>query len=334
MTQSVNFTEKVFLAVGDMLAGFAAGGAPGSERKFDAGLFQWAEFEVLATSATGGNGNLVLSNITRRPNGDHVFTHGTKALVEYEIAEMGASSYKAERGIGIFTYSSKTLARTKPTLTWDGSTLDTTSPSRISFASSGVYIRLRPAGADGSIPFFNVTTGDDLGMHSAHFASVSSVLIGVADTEWYTPFLWMGEGEIKQAGIYVTTGQAGGEAKLQLYGLHTDGQPGELIKDFTSGGVLDCSSSGAKVVAVTGLWLPKGWYYSRVSAKATSTMPQFQTGGTSGRQTPAGTSAGATIHRFAKSFTYTDPTPNPASTGLTPSTTNTGALLYLKSANT
>lgn len=334
MTQPQNFTAKTVLTPGDHVAGYASGGGSGSERRFDVDLFQKCEWQVDATSTTGGTGSLTLTDVTRRMNGDDYFTHGTLALVEYTITEWGSSSYKVERGYGTFTYSTKVLARTKPTITWDGSTLDNTAPSKISFASSGVTVKMTPAGADGHIPFFNVTTGDDLGMCSAHIQNSTGTLIGTVDVEWYTPFLWTGRGQIVQAGIYVTTGQAGGAAKLALYAVGVDGLPGERIKDFNSGAPFSCTASGAKTVAVTGLWLPPGWYYTGLIATASSTMPTFQSGSASGRISPAGTDSGANIQRFTKSGNYTTGLPSPASTSLSAVSSAMGAVVYLKAANT
>jgi hypothetical protein len=286
---------------------------------------------IEATSTTGGTGALTLSDVSNRPNFDDVFGSSGTRLVSYAINEDANGKY--EWGIGTLTLSTLSLARTKIKATFTGGTYDNTNPSAVSFGTSGVTIWCAPLADDfvPSIPFVTVASpADDMGIPSAHLW-VNSNLAVTLNLEYYVPFLWLGQGDVVQAAIRVTTGVASSNGKVALYEMLSTGLPGVQLADF---GVLSTVTSASNVATTASplpLNLPVGWYYAGF---VFSHGPSIRGHTGNGTATPAGTSAGNPITGFTKAGSYASGLPGPASTGLTALTGAPAPALYLKPRNT
>lgn len=222
-------------------------------------------------AGTSGNGAVTLTQITSTPRFSTVF--GTQATtVRYVIED--TVNKKFESGIG--SVASNVLTRTRPQITWDGSTWDDSTPSPIAFGSTptsgDVVVRISalaeefqraPAGINNSISgLANWSIYRTNNAYQQSGAGTSRTL--TAAREYYQCYLLNYAGSLE--GIqFEVTGSAAGNMKMALYSVASNGLPGSKIVDFTT---TSTGTTGVKTDTATGswspagkVWLSPGWYY-------------------------------------------------------------------------
>lgn len=226
------------------------------------------------TSIAGasGNGAVTLTQITSVPRFSTVF--GTQATtVRYVIED--TVNKKFESGIG--SVASNVLTRTRPQITWDGSTWDDSTPSPIAFGSTptsgNVVVRISALaeslgvtlpGANSTIagdptwrdyPITNAAVWDNNGTGEAL----------TADREYYSAYRLDLGGQLNGIQFELTTQQASSGMKMALYSCGHNGLPGAKIVDFNTTAT---TATGIKTDTATGTWSPSGpvwlspgWYF-------------------------------------------------------------------------
>lgn len=288
---------------------------------------------IECTSTTGGTAALTLTPVSNRPAPDDVWGTSGIRRISYAIEE--EANGKFEWGLGTLTLSTLSLARTKIKATFDGGAYDAIAPAAVSFGSSGVTVWIAPQADDfmATVPFsVTASPGDNTGLWSAH-GLLSGGTTLTLDTEFYTPYKWVGQGDITQAAIWVTGGNTASQnVKVAIYEVGDDGFPGRKLYDI---GTFSLASTGlvASTSSPMPFNLPPGWYY--IGMITSHSTPQLRAIGTTILETPAGTSSSAfPTTRFSKAGSYASGLPDPASTGLTASATGSAPQLFLKPRNT
>lgn len=223
-------------------------------------------------AGTSGNGAVTLTQITSTPRFSTVF--GTQdTTVRYVIED--TVNKKFESGIG--SVASNVLTRTRPQITWDGSTWDDSTPSPIAFGSTptsgDVVVRISALAEStaATIPGANSTITGDANWRD--YPITNSVVwdnggageVLTADREYYTCHRLDAGGLLSGVQFEVNTAQASSNLKLALYACGHNGLPGSKIVDFN---VIATTSTGVKTDTTTGTWSPAGpvwlspgWYY-------------------------------------------------------------------------
>lgn len=276
---------------------------------------------IEATSATGGTGALTLTDVTNRPNFDDVFAGTT--LVEYVIEE--EASGKFESGIGSFVASTKVLTRTQVLSTYTGGTYDATTPSAVSFGTSGVTVRCAPT-AD-LTPRAPVSVQSALGDGAYVSTSVLTAASPgnaplTANREYFAPFYWPG-GRVSSVAIYVSALATSAEVKVALYRVGANGLPGARIWS-NNASPFDATGTGLKAASVS-LHLPPGWYYyAYISGHAPSLRAALGQAGS-----PLGYSTGIPINYVYVAGSFATGLADPAATPTVLITNSVAAALFL-----
>ena len=300
----------------------------------------WVEY----TTSTGGTGTLTLTELAGAPSlQDILGTTGTR-WINYTIQEWASGVYsgppaKAEHGIGSFVLSTGVLTRTKLLSTWNGTTYVVKNPSALSFGTTAANIRVNIGQSaeltPDVIPFFNTATpGLDIGIPSAHCpVGAFETQMGSADMMYFTPYKWVGCGEIISVGVGVTLEAASSAVKVGLYEIASTGLPGNRLFDLTGGTPIATIAPGHKTVTCS-FHLPPGWYYACVvSNNAFLSLRAYRVG-------ICGTMTGvlanlSNIAFFMGMGSYTTglPATAPAAGSLTADNTSGGPAIYLKPRN-
>jgi hypothetical protein len=224
----------------------------------------YVEETTTSIAGTSGDGAITLTAITNTPRFSTVF--GTQATTFRYVIEDTVNK-KFETGIG--SVSSNVLTRTRPMVTWDGSTYDDSTPSPLQFGSSpssgDIKIRMSAtAETQGAIrpKYQSLVAGDSTwdsypisptidNQHTTYTGSL------VANVEYYSMY------KVEVAGLLTarrfnvgTTGA--GSIKAALYPMDYLGLPGDKIVDFVTTSV---STSGVKTDSATGSWSPSTGIY-------------------------------------------------------------------------
>lgn len=232
----------------------------------------FVEETTTSIAGTSGNGAVTLTAITGKPRFSTVL--GTQATTVRYVIEDTANN-KFETGIG--SVSSNVLTRTRPQITWDGSTYDDSTPSPIQFGSAptsgdvlirmsataesqGIVINARNSSIAGDSVWRDYPiTADVTWDNSGQNASL------VAGTEYYSCYKLTSSGALTGIQFDVTSAVASSNMKLALYPVGSDGLPGAKIVDFN---VVSTATTGIKTDTTTGTWSPAnpvwltpGWYY-------------------------------------------------------------------------
>lgn len=89
------------------------------------------------------------------------------------------------------------------------------------------------------------------------------------------PFWWAASKMVSMASIHCATAAAGATARIGLYDIANNGNPGVLLQEFTAATQMDVSTTGVKTAQVaTPFWLPAGFYY--VGFQCSSATPAFK----------------------------------------------------------
>lgn len=251
-------------------------------------------------AGTNGDGAVTLTQITGKPRFSSAFGTGAR-VVRYTIEDTVNKKY--ETGTGIV--SSNVLTRTKPIVTWDGTTLSqSNSASPLQFGSSptsgNIEVRMGPTAESQGVtmPGRNSSIAGDANWRDY---PVSGALLAtggngtsyamVANTEYYQMYRLDWAGAL--SGIQFQVGGATfGNIKTALYEVGATGLPVQKIVDFN---VISFASTGVKSDTTTGTWTPAGpiwlepgWYAVGVIADAAITLLGSGTGGDKWGPTPLG----------------------------------------------
>lgn len=232
----------------------------------------YVEETTTSIAGTSGDGAVTLTAITNVPRFSTVF--GTQATtIRYVIED--TVNKKFEQGIGYV--SSNVLTRTRPQVTWDGSTWDDSTPAALQFGSSPTSgnIKIRMAAlAESLAPVISGVnssiSGDanwrDYPINNASFhgsAGTGSAL--TADREYYALYRLDAAGLLNGAQFNCTGAVASSNLKWALYPMGHDGLPGKKIVDFVT---TSTAATGYKTDTATASWSPAGpvwlnagWYY-------------------------------------------------------------------------
>lgn len=223
---------------------------------------------VYETTTTSGTGTVTLSAVTGRPRFSDA---GVGALVPYAIKD--GSNW--EWGMGTVG-ASNTLARSIVTATYVSGSYDNTSPAAITLSGSAadVYLaNIAEVSATG-LPIVASTYGRKAVMSTHWNVHASGTLAVTADRLYLLPFRVDSAYDIN--GFYIdmnTAGAASTKARIGLYRMKSDGQPGALIVETAD---VDTSVAAAVLSpSVTQTRIAPGWYYVGIVNSGTPTYQAY-----------------------------------------------------------
>lgn len=222
-------------------------------------------------AGSSGDGAVTLTQATGYPRVSTAF--GTNAKVVRYVIEDTVNHY-FESGIG--SCASNVLTRTRPQITWNGTTWDDSTPSPLAFGSTptsgNIVIRLAPT-AEAQAPNIVVRQATVAGDTNWRDYDISAVVTfgnngtgytATADREQYVYHKTEIAGLLTGIQYEVTANVALSNIKVALYEIGTDGLPGTKIVDFvttatTTTGIKTDTATGSWNPAVP-VWLTPGWY--------------------------------------------------------------------------
>lgn len=223
---------------------------------------------IYETTTTSGTGVLTLSAVTGRPRFSDA---GLNALVPYAIKD----GNNWEWGMGTVS-AGNTLARSLVTATYVAGTHDNTSPTAITLSGSAADVYLAPT-ADSVAPGMPIVASayGRKAVQSAHWTEYpSSTQAVAADRLYIAPFKVEGSYDIN--GFYIdmnTAGAASTKARIGLYHMLPDGQPGSLLCETAD---IDTSVAAAVLSpSVTQVRVNPGWYYIALVCSGTPTFQAY-----------------------------------------------------------
>lgn len=246
----------------------------------------YVEETTTSIAGTSGDGAITLTAITNTPRFSTVF--GTQATtIRYVIED--TVNKKFETGVG--SVASNVLTRTRPQVTWDGTTYDDSTPAALQFGSSpasgNVKIRMGAtaesqgptiAGTNNSIgaPAGYEYSGDLITNNNGASHTINT------NREVYVPYLLPMSGLLTGFEFIVATAQAATNCKTALYSCGSGGLPSVKIVDFN---VISLATTGSKTDTTTGTWstgapvfLTAGWYFvGFISDASTAQITGFGT---------------------------------------------------------
>lgn len=224
---------------------------------------------VYETTTTAGNGLTInLSAVSGRPR---FADAGVGAIVSVAMKD-GANWQWCMGTVG----SSNTLDLDVVLATYVSGVYDDTSPSRITLSGGAVDVWLSPVSdclATG-IPIVSSVYGKK-GIFSTHWGShPGSTLAVTADRLYLLPFKIDGSCDIN--GFYIdmnTAGAASTKARIGLYRMKADGQPGAVICETAD---IDTSVAAAVLSpSVTQTRIKPGWYFIALICSGTPTFVAY-----------------------------------------------------------
>lgn len=223
---------------------------------------------VYETTTTSGTGTITLSAVTGRPRFSDA---GVGAVVPYAIKD----GNNWEWGMGTVS-ASNTLARSIISATYVSGTYDNTSPTAITLSGSSadVYLAGIAENITPGMPIISSTYGRKAVM-SPHWNTYASGTLTVsADRLYLLPFRVDSAYDINGFHIDMNTaGAASTKARIGLYRMKSDGQPGALIVETAD---IDTSVAAAVLSpSVTQTRIAPGWYYIALVCSGTPTFQAY-----------------------------------------------------------
>lgn len=224
---------------------------------------------VRETTATTGTGTITLAGAV---SGFVAFSaaYSDGDLVPY-VVEDGTNR---ERGLGTFTASGTTLARTLVLETLVSGTLDKSAPTAISLSGSATV-----AVAPSNDTAYPVPPGakDFSYLNSAHWILTSGGQSSTytANRQYATPFLLLHPMRVTDIRIRVLTAQAGSAGRVGLSRMDQNGEP---VDGYLAEGSVDTTTTGNKAHNFTAVDLLPGWYFLHwVTDNASVALQSFGT---------------------------------------------------------
>lgn len=226
---------------------------------------------VYETTTTSGTGTVTLSAVTGRPRFSSVAAVGD--LVPYAMKD----GNNWEWGMGTVS-ATNTLARSVILATYVSGTYDNTSPTAITLSGGTVDVYLAPV-AEAISPGMPVVSSayGRKGVFSPAWSTYPSSTQGLtADRLYLMPFKVDSAYDVN--GFYVrmtASGAASTKARIGLYRMKSDGQPGTLVCETAD---IDTSVAAAVLSpAVTQVRVNPGWYYVAIVSTGTPTFVAYPT---------------------------------------------------------
>lgn len=221
---------------------------------------------VYETTTTSGTGTLTLTAVTGRPRFADACLTGE--LVPYAIKD--GNSW--EWGMGTVA-ASNTLERSIVKATYASGVYDDTSPAALTLSGSAADVWLS-AIAGASVPGFPMVSSvfGRKGYHSPHWGGIPTGTQAVtADRLYISPIRV--DTALTIDGFYIdmnTAGAASTKARIGIYRIKSDGQPGAVICETAD---IDTSVSAAVLSSsVTAITIKPGWYYLGLLCSGTPTF--------------------------------------------------------------
>lgn len=224
----------------------------------------YVEETTTSIAGTNGNGAVTMTAIANVPRFSTVF--GTQATtIRYVIED--TVNKKFETGIG--SVSSNVLTRTRPQVTWDGTTYDDSTPSPIQFGSSPASgnIRIRMAAtAEMQSPALmqgvnrTINTGDNTKRDFRLSGTKTETSNGTSGTKtanrlYYTAYLLEHSGLLDGISFEITSAVASSSVKWGIFDVGVDGLPNNRLALFND---VTTTTTGVKIDNATGTWSPAG----------------------------------------------------------------------------
>jgi len=244
-------------------------------------LAEFLECSTVNIAGTSGNGNVVLSRYNGLPLPSDIW--GVNNIdVDYTITDLTTAPTvpKLEKGLGIIS-GGNTLVRSRPRITWNGTTFDEHIPGALQFGATPALGNVRVRVAPNADLFVQappaIATQASSGGSSIFGDWVPTAnLIGAPGTaigmpvymgyEYYIPYLCPIRGNIIGLALYVATNAPGAVARMGIYGVGADGLPGPCISlanpiDVSVVGFRGDGNPSAWTVRPGPLMLRCGWFY-------------------------------------------------------------------------
>lgn len=209
---------------------------------------------VYETTTTSGTGTITLTAVTGRPRFSDA---GVGELVPYAIKD----GNNWEWGMGTVA-ATNTLVRAVVTATYVSGTYDNTSPTAITLSGSSADVYLAPIAENVSpgLPIVSSTYGRKA-VFSSHYMMETDVAYALtADRLYLVPFKTDSAYDINGFYIHMTVaGAASTKARIGLYQMKSDGQPGEVIVETAD--IATDVTAGVLSPSVTQKRINPGWYF-------------------------------------------------------------------------
>lgn len=232
-----------------------------------------ADFVEMTTTsiAASGAGAVTCTQIANTPTFT-IALGSAAATIRYVIEDTVNKKWE----VGIGSVAANVLTRTRPQVTWDGTTLDDSTPTALTFTGSptsgDIKIRLAPTAesSPASMPALQTVITGDSTWGSYPWSRIEyqggngATLTLTADRECYLAYHLPHAGLLTGAQFKVDTAVASSNLKWALYAIGYDGMPGQKIVDFVTTAT---TTTGVKTDTATGSWTPAqpvwltpGWY--------------------------------------------------------------------------
>lgn len=223
-------------------------------------------------AGTAGNGAVTLTAITGLPRFSSALG-SSKTNVRYVIED--TVNNKFEQGIG--SVAANVLTRTRPQVTWDGTTWKDASSSAVALAfgstptAGNVVVRMAPTAeaAASAAPAFQSSVGGSawrdyqISEHIKLDNSGSAAGL-TANTQYFCIYKQTTAGWFSGIQLEVMTAVTSSHLLVGLYDFGSDGLPGNLLVTCN---IIDSSTTGVKTdtaistwTPTNGIWLTPGWY--------------------------------------------------------------------------
>ena len=237
--------------------------------------------------------------------------------------------FRSEAGRGSLALSTGVLTRSVPTSTWDGTTYNATSATALSFGNTAanidIFLTNAVWGQSPALPFVQTSSGNS-GWELFDTRSLWDPNAGTMPltngTKYYMPIELRIARPISGVAVDCSSIATTGNVRVSLYDWGTDGNPKNLLTEFTSSSQIGINTStGTKSVTMgTPFFCPPGFYFVMVQADAAVVLRTARNYSHSG----GGNSSQRDYIRFEKTGTY-GAAPDPADTGLTGVSLSSGA---------
>jgi len=238
---------------------------------------------VKETTTTTGTGNLTTAGaVTNFQTFNTAF--GTDRRFIYWLVD--ATNNIWETGIGYLSASTTLVRET----VLDNSS-NTTSALSLSAGTKDIFC------AQSELTGYNAFSG--VSSSAGYLASGSHVNATTTkglttDRVFYVPYEFLCSAPITALALEVTTSSASSVARMGLYEILADGEPGELIAE--GNGTIDTSTTGFKTISLAAsLFTPPGWYFIAVVADAAITIRGVPNANLKAA-TPLGSTTGGTLN--------------------------------------
>lgn len=236
----------------------------------------YVEETSTSIAGTNGNGVITLTALVKTPRFSTAFG-SNNTTIRYVIED--TANKKFETGIGVV--GGNTLTRTKPQITWDGTTYDDSNPTPLQFGTTPpantIKIRLSATAESqgvlmpGRLLSSSGVTGQDASWGdypiSNHLTpwNTGGTNIGVPTYNIsYSYYQLSHAGLLTGFQLDVTSAATARVLSTGIYSIGSNGLPDQLITQFSS---IDPATTGVKASTDTAnwssagpVWLSPGWY--------------------------------------------------------------------------